>query len=247
MRRTTTIVSLVALSAAALAFSDPIVSPDAPAHCSLIRGGETETTDDDIEACRSDVWFHDQGTKVDNLDNATGTFAAWDTTPPAASVTEGAGGGALTTSALHQTESPWDERESFVAAGTVEGGLDAIAVELYLFPLQAMADGTESFRVDAELTIDGQSVATIADQTVPMEVAGDAVRRIQFAFTGLAESIEMFHGFGLVNPLGSSHDVELTVHGTGIGSNAAVFVYDTTEVPGGMVINPPAELLAELG
>lgn len=230
-----------------LAMTDPIVQPDAPASCTLVRGGETETTEDDLEACRSDVWFHDAGTKVDNLDNAQGTFATWDTTPPATSVTGGAGGGALATSASHQNGTPFDERESFTAAGTVDGALDAVAVELYLFPPAGMAAQETTFRVDAELEVDGVQLAAINDRTVPMETAGDAVQRIRFSFTGLADLIEQYHDFDLVNALGTQHEVKLTVHGTGIGTNGAVFVYDTTEVPAGMVLNPPAELLAEIG
>lgn len=237
---------VLALTLGALAFADPIVSPDAEPHCELIRGAETEATEDDLEACRSDVWFHDAGTKVDNLDNAQGTFATWDATPPEASVTAGAGAGVLATSASHQNGTPYDERESFTAAGTVDGALDAIAVELYLFPPAGMAQQETTYRVDAELELDGVSLATIDDRTVAMETAGDAVQRIRFSFTGLAGLIDQYHSFDLVNALGSSHEVKLTVHGTGIGTNGAIFVYDTTEVPAGMVINPPAELLEQV-
>lgn len=240
-------VAAVALVASSLAFSDPIVDPEASAHCELLRGADTEDSGDDIEACRTDVWFHDAGTKVDNLDNAQGTFATWDSTPPSTSVTGGAGGGAVSTSVLHQVGgSPFDERESFVAAGRVEGAIDAIAVELYLFPLQDTADGNMAYDLDAALEVDGEILAT-ASGVAQMEVAGNAVRRLQFAFTGLADQIEQFHGFGLVGPLGGGHDVRLIVHGTGIASDAAVWVYDTTETPASMVFNPPADMLAEIG
>lgn len=241
-------VAAVALVASSLAFSDPIVDPEASAHCELLRGADTEDSGDDIEACRTDVWFHDAGTKVDNLDNAQGTFATWDSTPPSTSVTGGAGGGAVSTSVLHQVGgSPFDERESFVAAGRVEGAIDAIAVELYLFPLQDTADGNMAYEIDAELEVDGTPLATKAGHVTEMEVAGDAVRRLRFAFTGLADLIDQYHGFGLVEALGAGHDLKLTVHGTGIASDAAVWVYDTTEVPAGMVVNPPAEVLDQVG
>lgn len=246
MRTRLTLPIALALAVSAVAFSDPVVSPDAAEHCELVRGADTAETEDDVEACRTDVWFHDAGTKVDNVDNAQGTFATWDTAPPATSVTGGAGAGALATSASHQSGTPYDERESFVAAGTIEGVLDSAAVELYLFPPAGMAQGETTYRVDAELEVDGVSLATISDRTVAMETAGSAVQRIRFSFTGLAGLIEQYHGFGLVNALGTSHDVKLTVHGTGIASSGAVYVYDTTEVPAGMVINPPAEVLAEV-
>jgi hypothetical protein len=161
-------------------------------------------------------------------------------------VTAGAGGGVIATSASHQNGTPFDERESFVAAGTFDGAIDAVAVELYLFPPAGIAQGETTYRVDAQLEVDGEAVATISDRTVAMETAGDAVQRIRFAFTDVAASIEQFHEFDLVNALSESHDVTITVHGTGIATNGAVFVYDTTEVPAGMVINPSADLLAEI-
>ncbi len=248
MRTRAAAIAVIALAASGLAFSDPVVSPDADEHCVQLRGADTtDDATDDIQACRTDVWFHDVGTKVDNLDNAQGTFATWDTTPPDTSVTGGAGAGALGTSLLHQTEGPWDERESFVAAGRVDGALDSVLVELYLFPLQDTADGNMAYNLDAQLEVDGHQVATLGGAVVEMEVAGDAVRRIRFAFTGLADTIEEFHDFGAVGPLGGGHDVKLTVHGTGIASDAAVWVYDTTEVPAGMVVNPPADLLGSDG
>lgn len=247
MRTRAAVATVLALAASGLAFSDPVVSPDAAGECVQIRGADTpDDSSDDVEACSSAVWFHDAGTKVDNLDNAQGTFATWDTTPPDTSVTGGAGGGAIATSASHQNGTPYDERESFVAAGTFDGAIDAVAVELYLFPPAGMAQGETTYRVDAELEVDGEAIATISDRTVVMETAGDAVQRIRFAFTDVAASIEQFHGFDLVNALADSHDVKITVHGTGIATNGAVFVYDTTEVPAGMVINPSDDLLAEI-
>lgn len=246
MRIRTVLPLVLVLAASGLAFADPVVSPDAEQHCETIRGADTDDDTDDVEVCRTDVWFHDAGTKVDNLDNALGTFATWDTTPPDTSVTGGAGAGVLATSASHQFVEPYDERESFTAAGTHKGAIDAIAVELYLFPPAGMANGETSYRVDAELEVDGESLASIDDRTVQMETAGDAVQRIRFSFTGLADLIDQFHGFDQVNALDASHDLKLTVHGTGIGTNGAVFVYDTTEVPAGMVINPPDEVLAQV-
>ena len=234
--------------AGALAFADPLVTDDAEEHCVTLRdAGTVDDTSDDLQVCREDVWFHDVGTKVDNVDNAQGTFATWNTNPPTTSVTGGAGGGVVATSLSHQFNEPYDERESFVAAGRHVGAIDAVAVELYLFPPVGMAQGETSFRVDARLEVDGQSVSTISDRTVEMETAGDAVQRIRFAFTGLVERIEDLHDLELVEALDAEHELRLTVHGTGVATNGAVFVYDTTEVPAGMVINPPQELLAELG
>lgn len=237
------LVLVAALAGTSLAMSgsmtsDPILSPDAEPSCWLARGADTATTDDDLEVCRQDVWFHDPGTKVGNAGAVTGEFASWDTNAPDTSVTGGAGGGALASSASHQLVEPWDERFSMVADGAFEGVFDTVAVELYLFPPAGMAQGESTFRVDAQLLVDGQPVASIGDLTVPMETAGNAVQRVQFAWTGLADAMEFWEV-----ALDGTHDVRLTVHGTGFGSNAAAFVYDTTEVPAGMAFNiDPADL-----
>lgn len=244
MRAVLALPVVLALAAGSLAFADPEAAP----HCTVVRGAETADTSDDVEACRSDVWFHDNGTKVDNLDHAAATgYATWDETPPASSVTAGGGAGALGTSALHQQSMPFDDRESFVAEGRVEGALDSVAVELYFFPLRDMAANEFPYDLDAQLLVDGEEIAALGGAIIESEVAGSAVRKIRFAFTGLTDTIENYHGFGLVGPVGGGHDVRLTVHGTGIASDAAVWVYDATEAPSNMVINPPADLLAELG
>ncbi len=242
MRHALTVPLALALAAGSLAFSDPIVAPDADESCTVIRGGETATEDDDILACRADVWFHDAGAKVGNVQNANDMLASWDGTAPDTSVAGGAGGGVVATSVSHQFVEPHDPKAGFAAAGTYEGAIEDVAVEMYLFPPAGMAQSETSFRVDAQLLIDGHPIASLADVTVPMETAGDAVQRIRFAFTDLSDISELY---GI--DLAASHDVELRVHGTGAATSGAVFVYDSTEVPAGMVINPPAALLAELG
>jgi hypothetical protein len=238
---------LLVLTVGALAFGPVAVDPDAEASCTLIRGAETpDDTTDDVSACRQDVWFHGAGLPADNLDNAQGTFAVWDTTPPAESVTAGAGNGVLTSSTLHQQSTPFDERESFVAAGSFDGAIEDLIVELYLFTPGTNVDDPENpvvrgdYSVDAQLRVDGFAIQTLADHVVTLEPAGDAVQRITFAFRGLSDTIE------LISDLDATHDVEVRVHGTAIVSDVAVMVYDTTEVPAGMVFNPPADVLDEL-
>ena len=240
----------VSLAAGAVAAA-PVVSPDAEASCFLVLGAETAETEDDVEACRQDVWFHEAGTKVDNVDHAQETFASFDTTPPGSSVTDGAGSGVLTTSVLHQQADPFDARESFVAAGTFTGAIDNVVVELYMFrpgltpsfttddPTGATLGGT-THSVDAVLTIDGVDVATLADVDATLEPAGEAAERIRFVFRDVMDVLP------LLGDVEGEHTVEVRTHGTGIGSDAAIVVYDTTEVPSGMVINAPAELIAEV-
>lgn len=238
---------LLALAVGVLAFAPPAVDPDAGASCSLIRGADTvDDPGDDVEACRQDVWFHSTGLPADNLDHAQGTFAGWDTTPPDASVTAGAGSGVLANSTLHQQATAFDERESFVAAGSFDGAIEDLIVELYLFTPGTNVDDPENpvvrgdYSVDAQLKVDGFAIASLADHVVTLEPAGDAVQRITFAFEGLSDTIEF------IGELDATHQVEVRVHGTAIVSDAALIVYDTTEVPAGMVFNPPAELLDQV-
>lgn len=245
--RTSASLPLLALAAGALAFGPVAADPDAEPSCTVIRGAETtEDTTDDVAACRQDVWFHGTGLPADNLDHAQGTFAVWDTTPPAASVTGGAGNGVLANSVLHQQAAPFDERESFVATGSFDGAIEDLVVELYLFTPGTNVDDPANpvvrgdYSVDAQLSIDGFPVQTLADHVVTLEPAGDAVQRITFAFRGLSDIIEQ------LGELDATHDVEVRAHGTAIISDAAIMVYDTTEVPAGMVFNPPAEVLDEL-
>ena len=256
MRTPTRLLALsVALGAIA---AGPVLTPDAEPACFTALGAETpEDTSDDVEACRQDVWFHEAGTKVDNLDNADAepSFTTWDTTPPAASVTDGAGSGVLTTSALHQQAEPWDARESFVATGEFTGPIDNVVVELYMFrpgltpgfttddPTGAAQTTTHS--VDARLVVDGIEVAALADVDAELHPAGEAAERVTFAFRNLAATLAGFEKFTQV-PLDGTHTVEVWTHGTGIGSDAAVVVYDTTEVPSGLVFNAPADILAEV-
>lgn len=240
-------IPLLALAAGALAFGPVAVDQDAAASCTQVRGADTaDDPSDDVSACRQDVWFHGAGVPADNLDNAQGTFAVWDTTPPGASVTAGAGNGVLANSTLHQQGQPFDERAAFVAAGSFEGAIEDLVVELYLFTPGTNVDDPQNpvvqgdYSVDAQLRVDGVAIQTLDDHVVTLEPAGDAVQRITFAFRGLSETID------IIGDLDTSHDVEVRVHGTTIVSDAAIMVYDTTEVPAGMVFNPPAELLAEL-
>lgn len=245
--RISVLISLLALAAGALAFGPVALDPEAEESCAVIRGAETaDDPSDDVTACRQDVWFHGTGLPADNLDNAQGTFAVWDTAPPAASVTEGAGNGVLANSALHQTTTPFDERAAFVAEGSFDGAIEDLVVELYLFTPGTNVDDPQNpvvrgdYSVDAQLSIDGFPVQSLADHVVTLEPAGDAVQRITFAFRGISNTLE------LIGDIDATHDVEVRVHGMTIISDAAIMVYDTTEVPAGMVFNPPAELLAEL-
>ena len=199
--------------------------------CILVEGAETTDTADDVEACRTPVWFHEADTKVGNLAGQGYGIPGWDGNAPTASVTTGAGGGYFGTSAWQLTDA-WDPTYTPAFEGSLDGAVDNLLIDLYLFPPQAMAEnaagqGGTSFRVDANLYVDGDLVAQHGDLTMDLEDAGDAVKKVQFAFVDLYDPA-----------IGDGpHDLRLEVVGTGLASNGAVWVYDTTEVPSGIVFN----------
>jgi hypothetical protein len=47
------------------------------------------------------------------------------------------------------------------------------------------------------------------------------------------------------NGPGLEHNIRFQVHGTGLATEAALFVYDTSEVPSGMIFNLEPEKLAD--
>lgn len=199
--------------------------------CRLLEGGATTDPSDDVEVCRTPVWIHQADTKVGNLAGQGHGVPGWDGNAPTASVTTGAGGGYAGTSAWQVTDA-WDPTYTPAFEGSHDGAIDNLLIDLYLFPPQAMAEnaagqGGTSFRVDANLYVDGDLVAQHGDLTMDLEDAGDAVKKVQFAFVDLYDAAI---GDG-------AHDLRLEVVGTGLASNGAVWVYDTTEVPSGIVFN----------
>ena len=100
------------------------------------------------------------------------------------------------------------------------------------------ANQTNTHSVDAVLYINGFQAATLADVDAALHPAGDAAERITFAFRDLMQILPM-----LTDDINGEHTIEVRTHGTGIGSDAAVVVYDTTEVPAGMIFNAPADVL----
>lgn len=251
MRRSlTALASLLALGAVAAV---PVaVSPDAEATCFVALGEDTEDTTDDVMACRQDVWFHETGLKVDNLDAVQETPAAtWDANPPTASVTDGAGSGAYATSVLHQNADAHDPREAFVATGSFTGAIDNVVTELYMFRPGATPGvntgdptnprlGGDVHRVEAALYIANVQVATLAEETVKLQSAGNAAQRVTFVFRDVIDILK------LIGDVEGEHTVEVRARGTGFGSDSHVVVYDTTEVPSGLVFNAPADLIAEI-
>jgi hypothetical protein len=185
------------------------------------------------------VWFHEGETKVGNLaDRSDQAPAPFDTTAPATSVTGGAGAGALSTTGA--TESlVADTANTARFAGTVEGCLDTLLVEMYAFqPTNrtgtsgSLAESQHSF--GGALTIDGTRIellGPIESKTVP-NPGGSATYRIRYAITDIRERMERK---GLT--LDGLHEIGLEMTAWYVNTDNAVYVWDTTEVPSGMTFN----------
>jgi hypothetical protein len=185
------------------------------------------------------VYIHQASTKAGNI-AALGldSFPTWSEDEPTQSVQEGAGAGYLANSFHFVTEAN-DELFGLTLEGEFSGCLDTMLVELYAF-LPTNRTGTAGdleerpFNGIVTLDIDGSRVFWPAEaemETVP-NPAGDVTYRIRFALTNLHTAM----GFEGVER-GGDHELRLNVNPRFINTNNAIFVYDTTEVPSGILFN----------
>lgn len=233
------VIRILVASALLLPLGLPATAQEAS--CRLIRGADTpDDSTDDVQVCRQDVWFHQAETKFGNAAAFDqGTFPSFDTTKPSASVTTGAGGGYLGSSTTHQNGEPFDPRLTATFDGTFTGDIDTLAATVYMFNPPEDAQDVPTFAINTRLVIDGEPVVETGGAEVKRTPAGDAVRRIDFAFTNIYPTLE---AFGL-NGVDREHQVRFQVQGTGLATEAALFVYDTSEVPSGLIFNIEPEHL----
>lgn len=185
------------------------------------------------------TYIHQGQTKAGNA-GATGhsDFPSWDTTKPSQSVQQGAGGGYLGAFALgyaNQDDAPLGA--TFI--GNFAGCLDTMLVELYAF-LPTNRTGTSGsleespLNVWTSLRIDNVNVITMAEietKTIA-NPGGQATYRIRYAFSGL-HSAMVSNG---LDPL-AEHTIRLNAIPRFVNTSNALFVYDTTEVPAGILFN----------
>lgn len=212
-----------------------------PGSCRQIRGAATpDDPTDDVHVCRQDVWFHANQPKLGNAGPATGAFPTFNATKPTASVATGAGGGYLASSPTHQSGTPWDDRLTATFDGTFTGDIDTLAVTMYFFtPPAEEAQSIPTIAINTRLLVDGEPIFEAGGSEVPRASGGQGVNRIDFAAVDLFSALKEA---GL-DGHDRQHNIRFQVMGTGIASEAAFFVYDTSEVPSGMVFNiEPANL-----
>ena len=182
------------------------------------------------------VWFHCEGdTKVH--DSVSNGAIGWDTTAPTQSVTAGAGCGTVDNPL--QGNNQVSVQDSHFG-GYYDGNLDTMTVELHnIYVGAARAQGPLTFNI--RLAVDGTPVLGAGGKEVtvtPVRSATGASEMVRFTIAGI----------GLIDELSNfEHDVLMTVTGGGIATTTPAFpvrdtlsgwVYDTTEVPAGIVFNP---------
>ena len=214
----------------------------APGDCRLIRGAETpDVVTDDVSACRQDVWLHQAQTKAGNAAAVgQGTYPSWNTTKPTASVQSGAGGGYANLAAVNQNAGRADGRSAATFQGTFTGPLDNLAATLYVFNPGRQAGPDQA--VWMQLKVDNQVLyqSGAADRT-PLVSAGNAVFKTDFAFENVYAKLQEL---GVAGDASTVHNVELMISGWFSANDNSIYVYDTSEVPAGLVFNAEPTLLS---
>lgn len=211
--------------------------------CWLAEGADTTDDEtDDREVCRLETWFHRAQTPFGNVESVVlESFPSWDTSPPEQSVAEGAGGGYLGNSVL-DLAMPGDPNNAATFEGTFTGSLENMAVTLYAFVPGRNVDGADH-EMHIILYVDDMQLpfADLGDQPVHTTSGGNAVLKLDFAFTGIHGLLE---DFGMdPGDADTEHQIRLQVASWHHAWDEAIYVYDTTEVPSGIVFNErPSEL-----
>lgn len=185
------------------------------------------------------VYIHQATTKAGNLAALDlDSFPSWDENAPKQSVTQGAGGGYFAPFG-HFTLGEDETLMGLTVEGPQTGCLDTMLIELYAF-LPTNRTGTSGslnespFNGLFNLDVNGERVVFGTEhetKTVPNEM-GSVTYRIRLAITGLHQAL----GFTAVQPDGE-HVIRLNVNPRFANTNNALFVYDTTEVPSGILFN----------
>lgn len=185
------------------------------------------------------TYIHQAQTKAGNLGAVGATdFPSWNETAPAQSVQQGAGGGYAAPYGAGFVEDYYEET-GLTLKGTFSGCLDTMLFELYAF-LPTNRTGISGslaespFNGYVTLDVDGKQVAFPAEvemATTP-NPRGSATYRLRFAYTGIHAAMTRA---GL-DPA-AEHEIRFNVVPRYLNTSNALFVYDTTEVPAGILFN----------
>ena len=187
---------------------------------------------DEVELCEVRTYFHQAETKAGNLGGIAPdahALPSWDTEPPASSVTGGGGGGTMSVNAVTVATAGNEARAVF--EGTVTGAVDVMDVDLHLIDARDVSDNTWTLTLE----LNGWEIKRV-DQAVVVPVVQDGATvayRLDYAFTNLLEAM-VDEGADLAG----ENTFRITAEPWFIPFEYPLFVYDATEVPGGIVFNP---------
>ena len=202
------------------------------------------------------VYFHCTGpTKVSNVNNAAADDhpTGWNTTAPTQSVQQGAGCGAIDLGAVRNTG-----QVDAVFAGTFTGNLRDLTLRVHNLVL-GRARTTPTFTVKvSELHIDGSLVVDNQTANVtPVLSSTGASELVEVSVTGIGSATEVKDANGNVidvqtTGLATEDGDGTTAHeiliylDTDPNQSQSAWVWDTTEVPSGIVFNPPTLAAAQI-
>jgi hypothetical protein len=201
------------------------------------------------------TYFHCAGTV--RAQNALPAQAApsWNATAPALSVQDNAG--CTTADPGSRTGTNQENVYDGVFKGSFTGNLDSLTVRLYDMGVGAARTGAAQ-QLGVRVSVDGKSMFGMF---LPEESPLDAVfGRVEVPVTkslnvtptstnsGVTNYLEFtVTGLGFVSELGTGiteHEVLLTVNS--LSEAGSAWVFDTTEVPGGISFNPAAPAAASI-
>lgn len=204
-------------------------APAAVGDCTTIDDPRSTDPLVTIELCESQAWFTSANpAKADNLASVGATdFPTWDDSEPA-SVTTGSGAGFL---GQYQTSllTGADQTSGVTYVGTVDGALDAVAVDQYIFTAAQEINGTYGIVLTVEAN--GRTVYTsdfVEGDFAPIEAGGDAVKVFRFAVTDLLIEAGAYEG---------TQDLTISITPYFAGDEG-IFVYDAAEAPSNITFNP---------
>ena len=198
-----------------------------------------------------DVFFHCNGdTKLYNANwlmqlSAESSYVPWDTTPPAASATTGAGCGAYDLGGI--TNPFYDP----VFNGYVTGNIRDITVRLHHLVLSNARNG-QPLDITVQAVLDGENLFGTAGKTVavtPTPGNSSATEQFEFSLTNIGAATDVLDAEGNVVGVETSgaatedgdgtYERQLTIFvGVSEYPRPGLWVWDATEVPSGMTINP---------
>jgi hypothetical protein len=187
------------------------------------------------------VYFHCTGpTKVSNLNNINAqgvgmdTPTAWDTNAPTQSVQQGAGCGAIDVGAVRNAG-----LVDGYFKGKFTGNLRDLTLRVHNLLLSrarntpTLGVKISALEIDGNLVVDNQAV-----NVTPVVSSTGASEYVELSVTGIGLAPEDGDGT-------TAHEITIYLD-TDPNQQQGAWVWDTTEVPSGIVFNPPTLAAAQI-